>query len=108
VVLTRDRELLKRNEVRWGHWVRSIDPARQFLDLVHRFALASRARPFMRCLCCNTALRSVAKEAVVDRLPPRTRAEFDEFHLCEVCGRVYWRGSHYQRLRRFLGEALNS
>jgi hypothetical protein len=34
VVLTRDRELLERNEVRWGYWVRSTDPPRQFLELV--------------------------------------------------------------------------
>lgn len=107
VVLTRDLELLKRNEVRWGHWVRSTDPARQFGELVRRFDLARRARPFSRCLCCNDPLRPVAKDDVVDRLPPRTRAEFDEFHVCENCGRIYWRGSHYERLRRFLERSLD-
>lgn len=107
VVLTRDLELLKRNEVRWGYWVRSTDPARQFVELVRRFDLAPRARPFSRCLCCNEPLRAVAKQEVVDRLQPRTRAEFDAFHLCETCGRIYWRGSHYQRLRRFLQKTLD-
>lgn len=106
VVLTRDLELLKRNEVRWGYWVRSTDPARQFQELVRRFELARRARPFSRCLCCNEPLRPVAKDDVIDRLPPRTRAEFDRFHVCETCGRVYWRGSHYQRLSRFLEQSL--
>ncbi|MBI3050513.1 MAG: Mut7-C ubiquitin/RNAse domain-containing protein [Acidobacteria bacterium] len=106
VVLTRDRELLKRNEVRWGYWVRSTDPPRQFLELVRRFALAPHARPFTRCLACNAPLRPVTKESVIDRLPPRTRAEFDDFHLCEACGRIYWRGSHYQRLVRFLEKSL--
>jgi uncharacterized protein with PIN domain len=107
VVLTRDRELLKRNEVRWGYWVRSTDPARQFLELVRRFDLARRAEPFSRCLCCNEPLRAVAKDEVLDRLQPRTRAEFDEFHRCDTCGRIYWRGSHYQRLRRFLEQSLD-
>ncbi|MBI2188458.1 MAG: Mut7-C ubiquitin/RNAse domain-containing protein [Acidobacteria bacterium] len=106
VVLTRDLELLKRNEVRWGYWVRTTDPARQFLELVRRYDLAPAARPFTRCLCCNDPLRPAAKEDVIDRLPPRARAEFDEFHTCDSCGRVYWRGSHYQRLRRFLDQAL--
>jgi uncharacterized protein with PIN domain len=106
VVLTRDRELLKRNEVRWGYWVRSTDPARQFLELLHRFDLARHARPFSRCLCCNDPLRRVGKDEVVERLPPRTRAEFDEFHVCDACGRIYWRGSHYQRLRQFLERSL--
>lgn len=107
VVLTRDLELLKRNEVRWGYWVRTTDPARQFLELVGRFDLARRARPFSRCLCCNDPLRPVAKDEVLDRLPPRTRAEFDQFQMCDACGRVYWRGSHYQRLRRFIESALD-
>lgn len=106
VVLTRDLELLKRNEVRWGCWVRSTDPSRQFCELVRRFDLADRARPFSRCLRCNDPLRPVAKTDVIDRLPPRTRAEFDEFRMCDACGRVYWRGSHYERLREFLDQAL--
>ncbi|OFW03015.1 MAG: hypothetical protein A3I61_05295 [Acidobacteria bacterium RIFCSPLOWO2_02_FULL_68_18] len=106
VVLTRDRELLKRTEVRWGCWVRSADPPGQFAEIVRRFTLAAGARPFTRCLCCNVELRPVTKEAVLDRLPPRTRAEFDRFCLCEVCGRVYWRGSHYERLQTLLRRAL--
>jgi len=108
VVLTRDIELLKRNEVRWGCWVRSTDPARQFLELVRRFDLARHAQPFSRCLCCNEPLRPVAKDEIADRLPPRTRAEFDEFHMCDGCGRLYWRGSHYQRLQRFLRSTLDT
>jgi uncharacterized protein with PIN domain len=107
-VLTRDLELLKRNEVRWGYWVRSTDPARQFLEVLRRFDLAGRARPFSRCLRCNDPLRPVEKAEVLDRLPPRTRAEFDAFHVCNSCGRVYWRGSHYQRLRRFLHDSLRT
>jgi len=106
VVLTRDLALLKRNEVRWGYWVRSTDPPRQFLELVRWFDLAGRAEPFSRCLCCNRPLRAVAKEEVVDRLPPRTRAAFNDFHLCDGCGRIYWRGSHYQRLQRVLQDAM--
>jgi uncharacterized protein with PIN domain len=108
VVLTRDVELLKRKKVRWGYWVRSTDPTRQFLELVRRFDLAGRAQPFSRCLRCNDPLRPVAKTEVMDRLLPRTRTAFNDFHVCDACGRIYWRGSHYQRLRRFLDEAYAS
>lgn len=106
VVLTRDRELLKRNAVRAGRWVRETDPYRQFVEIIDRFDLASHARPFTRCLRCNGELQPVAREAVASRLPPRTRVSFSDFRRCPSCGRVYWRGSHYERLERLLQKAF--
>ena len=106
VVLTRDRQLLKRNAIGHGYWIRNTDPQAQFTELVQQFDLACRARPFTRCLCCNGLLQSVSKEAVAAGLPPRTRDVFDEFHRCCGCYRIYWRGSHYQRLSRLLPRLL--
>lgn len=106
VVLTRDRELLKRSAIRYGYWIRNTDPRAQFTELVQRLDLTCRARPFTRCLCCNGLLQSVSKEAVAAGLPSRTRAVFDEFHRCCGCYRIYWRGSHYQRLSDLLQRLL--
>jgi hypothetical protein len=108
VVLTRDRQLLKRNAIRHGYWIRSTDARVQFTELVERLDLACRARPFTRCLSCNGLLQSVSKEVVAARLPPRTRAMFDEFRCCCGCHRVYWRGSHYQQLSGLLQRLLES
>lgn len=108
VVLTRDRQLLKRNTIRRGFWIRHTDPQAQFTELVQRLDLGCRARPFTRCLRCNGLLQSVSKEAVAARLPPRTRAVFDEFHVCRACHRIYWRGSHYERLNHLLQRSLRT
>jgi uncharacterized protein with PIN domain len=48
---------------------------------------------------CNGMLEKVARDAVIDRLPPRIRTGFDEFAQCRQCAHVYWPGSHYRRLR---------
>ncbi|MGC8838770.1 MAG: Mut7-C RNAse domain-containing protein [Anaerolineae bacterium] len=48
----------------------------------------------------------MAKEKVWDRLPPRTREEQDEFYQCPACGQVYWKGSHYRRMARFVEHLL--
>jgi uncharacterized protein with PIN domain len=106
VALSRDRALLKRSVIRHGYWIRTTAPHTQFTEVLDRFDLAHRARPFTRCLSCNAVLQPVSKQSVIARLPPRTRDLFDEFHLCGGCGRVYWRGSHYQRLRDLLGRLL--
>jgi uncharacterized protein with PIN domain len=105
VVLTRDRELLKRRGIDQGCYVRAQRPEAQLRDLFEHLGLAERARPFTRCLHDNAPLRSVAKGEVLDRLPPQVAATQDEFNTCDLCGRVYWKGSHWQRMRAVLARA---
>lgn len=105
VVLTRDVGLLKRNVVRHGYWVRHTDPESQLAEVLERFDLVSRMKPFARCLRCNVLVVPVEADAVADRLLPRTRAGFRRFHRCPECDRIYWQGSHYDRLSRLLEHA---
>lgn len=98
VVLTRDLGLLKRATVRHGCWVRHTSPESQLLEVLERFDLAGRMEPFTRCLRCNTCLVPADAQTVADRLQPRTRAAFRQFRRCPGCARVYWRGSHFDRL----------
>ncbi len=98
IVLTRDRGLLKRSVVRHGYWVRSDDPEEQAREVVRRFDLAGKARPFTLCLSCGGRLDPVDKDSVLPRIPPRVRAWRDEFLLCRDCRKLYWRGTHHARL----------
>jgi uncharacterized protein with PIN domain len=102
IVLTRDRELLKRRSIDYGCYVRALKAQTQLREVVERLGLAERARPFTRCLHDNTPLRDVAKAAVLERLPPQVAATQDEFSTCDTCGRVYWKGSHWQRMSEVL------
>ncbi len=105
VALTRDVGLLKRSIIQHGYWVRPTDPERQLVEVLERFDLADRMDPFVRCMECNTLLVPVDAEAVADRLPPGTRECFSQFHHCPGCDRVYWQGSHCERLLRLLERA---
>lgn len=107
ILLTRDRGLLKRSEVTHGYCVRSSNPPLQLAEVLHRFDLIHAIRPFSRCMHCNGLLESVSKEEVENRLPPRVRAHFKEFCLCRSCNRVYWKGSHYESMKRFIREIQN-
>ena len=98
VVLTRDRELLKRRTVTHGCYLHALKPAQQFRELFDRLDLAGSARPFTLCLHCNLPLRAVGKADVVDRLPPSVRELHDEFNICDRCARVFWKGSHHKRM----------
>ena len=107
IVLTRDRELLKRRAVAQGCYVHALKSEDQLREVVMRFDLARRAKPFTRCLHCNVPLRPVDKASVLDRLPPKVRELYDRFSTCDQCGRVYWEGSHFRNMRRLLDGVLN-
>jgi uncharacterized protein with PIN domain len=76
------------------------------LEVVRRFDLFRSITPFRRCLRCNHLLEPVAKDAIANRLLPLTRQYYEEFYRCPACDRIYWKGSHYERMRRFVGEIL--
>ena len=105
VALTRDVALLKRSIIQHGYWVRQTNPELQLVEVLQRFELADRMDPFVRCMECNTLLVPVDVEAIAERLPQGTRECFRRFHRCSGCDRVYWQGSHYDRLVRLLEHA---
>ncbi len=107
IILTRDKGLLMRNAVTHGYWVRATRVREQVLEVVRRFDLAGQARPFTRCIVCNRELQPVAKEQVADRLLPKTRRYYQEFFICDSCGRIYWNGFHYEHMRRTVDEILS-
>jgi uncharacterized protein with PIN domain len=75
--------------------------------VVRRCDLWNVSRPFSRCTECNGCIEAVDKQAVAAQLEPETLASFDQFWRCPGCGRVYWKGSHYQRLQRRVAAALD-
>jgi hypothetical protein len=106
IVLTRDRELLKRRAVTHGCYVHALKSEQQLREIVERLDLARSAKPFTLCLHCNVPLHPVDKVHVLDRLPPKVREHYERFSTCDNCGRVYWEGSHWRHMRRVLDGVL--
>jgi uncharacterized protein with PIN domain len=102
IILSRDRELLKRREITHGCYVRALKPPLQFCEIAERLALRSRMRPFSRCLVCNGSLQPIRKAAVIDRLPPAVALHHETFAGCDGCGRIYWAGSHWRRMQAII------
>jgi hypothetical protein len=102
ILLTRDVGLLKRGAVTHGHYVRATKPRQQLVEVVERFDLARLTKPFSRCLRCNTPLAPAGKEQVRQQLPAQIALLHDEFLRCPDCGRAYWKGGHYRRMREWI------
>jgi len=55
-----------------------------------------------RCMACGGVLRSVNKQELRTRIPPRTFLWKDEFFVCARCDKLYWHGTHWDRIQKEL------
>jgi uncharacterized protein len=106
IVLTRDRELLKRRGITHGCYVHALRSELQLREMFDRLDLARSARPFTRCLSCNAPLRPIDAAQAAQHVPPRVRAHHDRFVTCDGCGRIFWEGSHWRRMREIVNTLL--
>jgi uncharacterized protein with PIN domain len=104
IVLSRDVGLLKRSNIERGLWLRHTAPRAQVREVIQRYQLVKWFKPFTRCSHCNGLVEAVDKASLKGRLPVRIYNSFDEFRQCSHCGHVYWRGSHYDKMQRFITE----
>jgi uncharacterized protein len=108
VLLTSDSDVFDRRSIREGAlfalWVPSVLSPREQLALVMKdLGLRPRAP---RCMACGGELRPARKEDVLPRIPPRTAGWKDEYFLCADCDRLFWQGTHWERIERALQEDL--
>jgi uncharacterized protein with PIN domain len=106
ILLTRDRGLLKRSIVKRGYSVRATDPWQQLEEVIKRFNLYDAIERFWRCAACNGVLEAVDKAAILDQLPEKTARYYNEFRRCANCGKIYWRGSHYEQIDQLVERML--
>jgi uncharacterized protein with PIN domain len=52
-----------------------------------------------RCMACGGRLSPVDKASVRERIPPRTYPWLDDYFLCQRCHRLFWEGTHWQRIK---------
>jgi uncharacterized protein with PIN domain len=70
----------------------------QIVELFAAIREAPRFEPFTRCLECNALLVETPEEAVKGHVPPGVERDFHIFHRCPACGRIYWKGGHFQAM----------
>jgi uncharacterized protein len=102
VLLTRDIGILKNNRAMRAAFIYAIDQDKQWKEVIERFTLRKWIKPFSRCLECNGVIKRIAKTKVETLLPPKVKQYYDVFWQCMSCQKVYWHGSHYEKLVKLL------
>ena len=110
ILLTRDKELYQRAIARKI-------PSGLMLGETEEERLAQIASIFdvqlyvdmaeTKCPECGTGLKETPKNDVADKVPKASLKLYDRFWKCtnQNCGKLYWVGSHWDRIRQTLEEA---
>jgi len=105
VLLTRDRDLTKRRVIQTGV-VRAIlikdDDVRTQLRQVFTELALDLKHSLTRCIECNSELEPRQAASVAERVPPFVRQTQTRYSECTACGRIYWAGTHWQRMHQML------
>ncbi|MGB3224385.1 MAG: Mut7-C RNAse domain-containing protein [Desulforhopalus sp.] len=102
ILLTRNKDLLKHRELVYGRLVRNQDPDLQLREIINLYNLENIIEPYTRCISCNSLLADVKKEEIIDRLLPLTKRYFNHFKICTDCRKIYWQGSHHDKMKKKL------
>lgn len=63
-----------------------------------------RERAFTRCTYCNRPLSSLPRAEALPLVPPLVRELDTPFWRCLSCARVYWLGTHTERMLKKAGK----
>ena len=105
-LLTRDRALLGRAKGLTKLLIESETWEDQVRQVIYKFELRADARPYSRCVECNTALKPLAKSEAANLVTPFVLEHAASFAVCPTCARVYWPGTHFEDMEAKLSEIL--
>jgi len=106
VILTKNRKLLKFKDVTHGIFIRPGSTTEQIRRIIDYLDIKDNIKPFSRCLRCNTLLKSVLKEKILNKIPPKTKEFCDEYVQCQSCDNFFWKGTHFINMKKIVSQIL--
>jgi uncharacterized protein with PIN domain len=100
IVLTRDRELARRKSIK-TMLMRSERLDDQIEQMLQAFKLSLGERD-PRCAVCNGELVDLPRLQAQAEVPPYVFQTQARFLRCSGCGRIYWRGTHWEAMQKRL------
>lgn len=99
VLITRDKELVIRARKRN---VKNIDI--KYIDLddqlkqVLKDVYIDDNKILSKCSICNSFLMKINKYDYKDKIPIKIFNNLDNFLFCKLCSKIYWKGTHYDKI----------
>lgn len=102
VIITRDKLLITRAKARKVEaiYVEARTANEQLEEIVKTLNLEINFPQQTRCSQCNGQLVVTSREEVKTLVPEKVQS--NEFWQCPSCGKVYWKGSHWDRIMKVI------
>ena len=105
VILTRNTRLNPESAEDSIIRVMEDDPVMQFRELLRERVVAMNEEAFFsRCLLCNALLDKISREEAEGEVPDYLFHQQKAFSRCPQCRRIYWPGTHLEKMNRRLAE----
>ena len=106
VLLSSDGRIFERNVIRSGRIAALFVPGQQSKLEQLRFVVRELDLPLLppRCMACGGDLGEVPKHSVTGEAPPLAFRMCDRFFRCRACGKLFWHGTHWQKITGRLDE----
>lgn len=107
VVLTRNKILLKDKALKIL-FIRSEAIKEQLKQILKDIDIKINPdNMFTRCILCNEVLSEVSKDDIVSKVPKYVFQTQEEFSRCHQCGRIYWQGTHWGKVKDTIKEVYS-
>jgi uncharacterized protein len=111
IILTKDEQLTKIAEKQNVSFVliRGNDELEQIIQINEKFKLDKFVIDTnnSRCIACNGKLEIVEKFRVIGKIPEGVLERERKFWMCDSCKKVYWEGTHFEKLQEFATKLNN-
>ena len=99
ILITRDKILIQRAR---KENLNTIEIKTTDVDEQISFVLGDiktdKKKVLSRCILCNTEIEKINKEEVKGKVPERVFNNNEKFWHCKKCNKIYWKGSHYEKM----------
>ncbi len=105
ILLTRDLELYRRSTAKGieTFYVEGRNEPERLASLARGLGLSLEIDlRFSRCPKCNTGIETISKAKIVGKVERNTFDHYNEFWECPKCGKIYWQGAHWPKIRETL------
>jgi uncharacterized protein with PIN domain len=108
ILLTRDFELYQRALGKGvdAFYLEGSTGEEKLAELAKRYGIPLEIdMSISRCPKCNSLVKPVPQEKLVETVEKNTFAHYKEFWQCSKCGQIYWQGAHWTRIKKSLETA---